>query len=109
MAKNFIQSGNVITIPAPKAVKSGDGIDIYSLFGIATLDVDVGEDLPLALVGVFQLPKNNTAMQIGDKLYWDSDKQVVTKAATDNVYAGLSIEAAQIGDAWIKVRLGGSG
>lgn len=109
MAKNFIQNGNIITIPVSNAVKCGDGVAINSLFGIATLDAEAGEDLSLALVGIFQLPKNNTVMQIGDKLYWDNDKQIVTKAATNNAYAGLAIEATQSGDAWIKVRLSGSG
>lgn len=36
--KNYIQPGDTITVPAPAAIKSGTGVRINTLFGVAATD-----------------------------------------------------------------------
>jgi predicted RecA/RadA family phage recombinase len=40
--RNFIQNGDIITVAAPAAVASGDGVLVGTLFGIAVDDADSG-------------------------------------------------------------------
>jgi len=51
--KNFVQPGNTITLTAPYAVASGDGLLVGSIFGIAAGDAALGEPVETALVGIF--------------------------------------------------------
>ena len=50
--KNFVQPGNTITLTAPHAVASGDGLLVGSIFGIAAGAAALGEPVETALVGV---------------------------------------------------------
>ena len=55
--KNFVQPGNTITLTAPYAVASGDGLLVGSIFGIAAGAAAIGEPVETALVGVFDITK----------------------------------------------------
>jgi len=39
MAKNYIQSGNVLTLTAPSDVSSGDGLLVGSIFGVGSKSI----------------------------------------------------------------------
>ena len=41
--RNFVQPGNTITLTAPYAVASGDGLLVGSIFGIAAGTAALGE------------------------------------------------------------------
>lgn len=55
--KNYVQPGNTITLTAPYAVASGDGLLVGSIFGIAAGAAALGEPVETALVGVFDITK----------------------------------------------------
>ena len=109
--KNYVQSGHTITLTAPYAVASGDGLRVGSIFGVAAGDATSGATVEAALVGVFDLRK--VASQVwapGDKIYWDDDKKEATKTATSNTLVGVATEAAAGGAGNVigRVRLNGS-
>ena len=47
--KNYVQPGNVVTLIAPANVKSGDGVLVGSLFGVAAYDALIGAEVEVAL------------------------------------------------------------
>ncbi len=112
--KNYVQTGNTITLTAPYAVTSGDGLLVGSIFGIASGDAAIGETIEAALVGVFDLKKvASQAWSIGDKIYWDNTAKEATKtvgSAPANTLIGVAAAdvAAGAGDLIGRARLNGS-
>ncbi|MGJ8609508.1 MAG: DUF2190 family protein [Octadecabacter sp.] len=107
--KNFVQSGQNVTVEALSAVESGQGYKIGSLFGIASGDADAGADLVLTTQGVFDLDKIGAeSFAVGDPVYWADDTDLVTSDDTDNVEIGVAIAVAADGEATARVRLNGS-
>lgn len=107
--KNFVQTGESITITAASAGKSGEGRLIGKLFGVLMADVAVGEDVELRLVGCFSLPKTEAqAWTTGANVYWDNDDAVCTTTASGNTKIGHAaadaINPSQVG----VVRLSGA-
>ena len=109
MAKNFVQPGNTITVPAPSNITSGAGVLIGSIFGVAAGGALSGEPLDLNLVGVHELPKVSAqAITVGAKVYWDDTAKLVTTTATSNTLIGVAVAAAANPSATVAVRLNGS-
>ncbi len=107
--KNYIQTGDNLTLPAPYDVDSGDGALVGSIFGVAAGDAATGEDVDLVTRGVFELPKTSAlAISVGDKLYWDNTAKLVNKTSTDNTLIGVAVSAAVNPSATVNVRLNGS-
>ncbi|WP_099865928.1 DUF2190 family protein [Pararhizobium haloflavum] len=109
--KNHVQPGNTITLTAPYAVASGDGLLVGSIFGIATGGATLGEPVEAALVGVFDITKiGSQAWTAGAKIYWDDTNKRTTNVATSNTLIGVAIEAVAggAGDTHGRVRLNGS-
>ncbi len=105
MARNFIQPGDTITLTAPYAVTSGDGLLVGSIFGV------VNDPVEAALTGVFDIIKvGSQAWSAGDKVYWDDINKETTKTATANTLIGVAIEAVAggAGDTIGRVRLNAS-
>jgi predicted RecA/RadA family phage recombinase len=107
--KTFIQSGNVVTLAAPAAVKSGDGVLVGSLFGVAAYDAAAGADVECSIVGVYELPKASGAINQGAKVYWvAADKNCSgADASGANKLIGAATETAGGADAKVRVRLNG--
>ncbi|MCC7482769.1 MAG: DUF2190 family protein [Hyphomicrobiales bacterium] len=107
--KNYIQTGDNLTLPAPYDVDSGDGALVGSIFGVAAGDAATGEDVDLVTRGVFELPKTSAlAISVGDKLYWDNTAKLVNKTSTDNTLIGVAVSAAVNPSGTVNVRLNGS-
>jgi predicted RecA/RadA family phage recombinase len=109
--KNYVQPGNTITLTAPYAVASGDGLLVGSVFGVAAGDAANAETVEAALIGVFDLKKvASQAWSAGDKVYWDNTNKVATKTASGNTVIGVATEAVGGGasDTIGRVRLNGS-
>ncbi len=93
--KNFIQSGDAITVPAPATVKSGDLVVVGSLFGVAEADAASGADVVLNTSGVFTLTKASAqAWTVGATVYWDTTAGKATTVLSGNILIGHAIAAA---------------
>jgi predicted RecA/RadA family phage recombinase len=92
--KNYIQLGDNITLPAPVAVTSGQGALIGSIFGVASTDAAINEEVSFVRVGVFTLPKPaSQAWAVGVKLYWDNTAKNVTSTVGSNTLIGAAAAA----------------
>lgn len=100
--KNYIQPGDTITIPAPAALASGQGVRVNALFGVAFTDAASGEDVALAVAGVFALPKSGVVLATGAPVEW-TGTAVAPLGTGDQV--GVVVEDAAAGDATAKVLL----
>ncbi|MCU7836519.1 MAG: DUF2190 family protein [gamma proteobacterium symbiont of Taylorina sp.] len=107
--KNYLQNGNTITLPAPYAVISGDGLLVGNIFGVASGDALIAEDVEAAIVGCFQLPKKTTDTPADGVLaYWDNTNKEVTTTSTSNALIGTFLKAQINGDTICDVRLNGA-
>ena len=109
--KTYVQPGATLTLTAPYAVTSGDGLLVGAIFGVAAGDAASGATVEAALTGVFDLTKiGSQAWTVGAKVYWDDANKRCTTVATDNTPIGVAVEAvaAGAGDTTGRVRLNGS-
>lgn len=106
MARNYVQPGDVLTIPAPAAVLSGGVVIAGDIKGIAQGDAAAGAPVDVATRGVWELPKvaANT-FALGGKVYWDGTAGLATSTASGNTLLGAAVEAAPADTATVKVRL----
>jgi predicted RecA/RadA family phage recombinase len=107
--KNFVQPGVNVTLAAPYDRLSGEGALIGSLFGVASVDVDSGDDAVFVTEGVFDLAKAaSQAWTVGAKIYWDNTNKVCTTTSTSNTLIGVAIAAvgSGAGETVGRVRLG---
>jgi len=85
--KNFVQEGNVLTLPAPYDVASGGGFQVGALFAIATTDAASGTPVEGSMKGVFTLPKTSAqAWAVGVRVYWDDTNK---RCDSDSTKGGL--------------------
>ena len=106
--KNYVQPGNTITLTAPYAVASGDGLLVGSIFGVASGAAALGETVEATLSGVFDITKiGSQAWTAGAKIYWDDTNKRTTNVATSNTLIGVATEAVAggAGDTVGRVRL----
>ena len=109
--KNYVQPGSTLTLTAPYAVTSGDGLLVGSIFGVAAGDAASGATVEATLTGVFDITKiGSQAWAVGTKVYWDDTNKRCTTVATDNTLIGVAVEAVAggAGDTIGRVRLNGS-
>lgn len=108
MAKNFIQPGDVLTIPAPAAVLSGGVVIAGDIRGIAQGDAAGGFPVDVATRGVWELPKiGANDFPLGAKAYWNATDGLATTTASGNTLLGVAVEAAAASTATVKCRLSG--
>ena len=107
--KNFIQDGNVLTVTAPTGgVSSGDGIIVGALFGICAYDAAQTEEVEIAVVGVFELPKASGQINEGAQVWWETSPGNVVNATQAGAFPiGVAVRAAGTNDATVRVRLSG--
>jgi len=106
MAKNYIQPGDTLTIPAPATVASGGVVIAGDIAGIAAGDAASGAPVDVVTRGVFALPKVGTAaFSLGAKVYWNSTSGLATATSSGNTLLGTAIAAAGSGVATVKVKL----
>lgn len=97
--KNFVQRGEVVTLPAPYNVTSGDGMLVGNIFGVATHSALSGAPVETNLVGAVDIKKAaSQAWAIGDPIYWDPTGKVATKT--------LLADARLIGEVLVAVGSG---
>jgi len=108
--KNYIQRGDDLTLAAPYNVSSGDGCLVGTIFGVAAIDAESGDDVDISTRGVFSLPKAGVAITLGARMYWDDTAKVVTTDDDDgdNLLIGAAVAAAADVASTIAVRLNGT-
>ena len=106
--KNYIQKGGVLSVVAPYAVTSGQGVLVGALFGIAANNAAQGAPVEIVRRDVFDISavSADTAAQ-GAKIYWDNTGRKVTTTATNNTLVGCVTEAKANGDTTARVLLDG--
>jgi predicted RecA/RadA family phage recombinase len=104
--KNFVQQGDNLTLIAPRAVASGAGFLVGSIFAIASADAALNGPVAGVTRGVFDLPKAAGAVTQGAKLYWDNTAFNLTTNASGTTLVGVATQAAASGDATARVKLG---
>lgn len=105
--KNYIAPGEVVTLPAPApGVSSGDVVQVGAFVGVAAYDAATGEDVEVALTGVFELPKGAEQINVGDRCYWDGSN-VTAAADPSDVRIGVAAKTAATNDTTVRVRLDG--
>lgn len=107
--KNFIQTGDMISVPAPATVSSGDIVVVGGLIGVAATDAASGAPVEIKLSGAFTLPKVSAQAwaTVGLPIYWDGT--AATTVATDNTFIGVNIAVAGNPTPTGVVRLGAMG
>jgi predicted RecA/RadA family phage recombinase len=107
--KNFVQSGETITLITPSGgILSGAGLLVGSFFGIASYDAAVGEDVSVQVEGVFDMAKTAAqAFAQGATVYWDNTTKLATSTVGSNKVIGAALIAAAGSDATVRVRLNG--
>ena len=115
--RNFVHRGDTLTVTAPYAVSSGGGVLVGNIFGIAVNNQNQGDNMEVAVVGVFDLVKDGSTFADGDKVYWDNVNLVATSTSTNNREIGLAdldnangtnAPGGASADPTVRVRLNGS-
>ena len=109
MAKNYVQKGDMITIPATAAVVSGAIVQAGSIIGVAQGSTAIGEQVDVACGGVWTLPKVSSEAYAGAgvPVYYNSGNGLVTSTASGNTKLGVAIESVATATGSVKVRLSG--
>lgn len=95
MAKNYIQPGDTVTVPAPADVSSGDGVLVGKLFGVAQFSAKSGDDVEISTKGVYTLPKTSAqAWTVGAPIYWDGSKCTTADGSGANTLVGHALAVA---------------
>lgn len=95
--KNFVQPGDIVSVPAPAAVVAGQGVLVGSLFGVAVNDAASAAPVNIAIAGAYDLAKTTgQAWTVGQLLYWSGT--AVTNVASTNKLIGCALVAAASGD-----------
>ena len=115
--KNYVQSGETVTVTAPYAVLSGGGILITGtghIFGVAVNNQNSGDSSEVLTEGVFDLTKDTSTFAEGDYVYWNNSLQECTSTATSNTKigvaalttpSGVNAPGGLSGDPTVRVRL----
>ena len=108
MAKNSIQPGRVLTVPAPTGgALSGAPVLVGTLFGVAQADAEEGADLEILTEGVVELAKATPlGIDVGDRLFWNGGDGVLDKTASAQVCVGVAVATAASADTVVRVKLG---
>ena len=106
MKARYIQRGDSIDHTPENDVAAGDIVKLGSLVGVAKLDIKAGELGALALVGVYEIATNGTAIAAGAVVSVDPATGKVCAADTAGaVRFGHAIGAVGAGDPLVLVRL----
>lgn len=105
--KNYLHSGDVLSVPVPAAVSSGGVVIVGQIKGIAVTDAASGALVAVQTRGVFTLPKEAAlAVPLGAAIYWDASPGVATTTASGNTALGYATAAADAAAATVEVKIG---
>lgn len=108
--KNFVQTGDVISVPAPANVTAGGGVLVGSLFGVAVNTALAAAPVEIAVTGIVDIVKTGSqAWTVGQLVYWSGS--AATNVASTNKLIGVAVVAvgSGAGETIGRVRLNGAG
>ena len=107
--KTFIQPGNIITVTSPVGgTTASQGLLIGGLFGIATSSALQGDDVEIAVTGVYDMPKASaTVIAQGNQVAWDDTSKEIVLPGVGHYPVGVATAAAGNGATTVSVRLDG--
>jgi predicted RecA/RadA family phage recombinase len=106
--KNAVQNGEVLTLTAPYARTSGQGMLVGSIFAVCTADAGNGATVEAEVGGVFDLAKVSAqAWTVGALIYWDDSAKLTTTVSTSNKLVGIATAVAANPSSTGRVRLNG--
>jgi predicted RecA/RadA family phage recombinase len=106
MAQNFVHEGKVLELTAPRTVKSGEGAQVGSIFGVAMNDYTSGDTAcPFAVTGVWDIAKDSSLFSQGDNVYWDNSGHTATSTPGSNLLIGVAEATAAALDDTVRVKL----
>lgn len=97
MATNYVQRGIIVKYANKTVdlVPSGGVVVMDDMVGVALEDIPAGKSGDVQIAEVFRLPKEATALVLGNKVYWHTaNKKIVKASEAGVVYAGRVIEDA---------------
>ncbi len=104
--KNYVQDGDVVTIAAPRALASGEGVLLNAMFAVATQAAANGATVEVVTDGVVELTALSTdTAAVGIKAYWDNTNFRVTTTVGSNSLIGVFVVAKTNGQTTATVRL----
>jgi predicted RecA/RadA family phage recombinase len=108
MAKNLVQTGESLTIPAPEGgAVSGAAYQVGFLSGVFLSSAEEGEPVAFLTEGVFELEKEaGLGIFLGELCYLEDG--VVTNAVVGNAL-GVCVASADAAESTVKVKLSAPG
>ena len=106
MKARYVQRGESMDYTPEADVAAGDIVKLGNLVGVAKLDIKAGELGALALVGIYEIATNATAIAAGDVVSVDpATGKVCSQDATGAVKFGHAVASVGTGEATVLVRL----
>jgi predicted RecA/RadA family phage recombinase len=107
--KNFVQTGDVLTLTAPYAVAAGAAFKVGSIVAVATSAAESAATVEGITTGVVDVAKVSAqAWTVGAPIYWDDTVKLFTTVSTSNTLAGAAVAVAANPSATGRVRLNGT-
>ncbi|BAI72540.1 hypothetical protein AZL_019020 [Azospirillum sp. B510] len=104
--RNFVCEGCHLNLTAPRALASGEGFVVGSIFAVASTTAASGTALVGVTEGVFDLPKKSTtAFAVGDRVSWENTNHYCDAPGTGLYPVGVAVAAAGAGAATVRVKL----
>jgi len=92
--KNFVQTGDIVTVTAPANVSAGDIVEVGKLVGIACTDALSGAAVEIKTSGVFTVKKTSAqAWTVGALVYVASGEATTTASTNTPLGHALAIAA----------------
>lgn len=107
--KNFIQTGDIVTVTAPANVSAGELVAVGGLVGVAVTDALSGAPVEIKTTGTFELAKTSAQAwaSVGLTIYRDASTGLATTTASTNPPIGVNLAVAANPSATGTVRLNG--
>lgn len=106
-AIKYIQKGENIDYIAEVAVEYQQIIPFATRIGVAQAAAEAGETVAVTLTGVYDMKADNSVLSVGDEVFFDKVKGVITSTSGgDTVPAGMAVAAKSAGDDTARIRIG---
>ena len=94
--QNYVQKGQTLTVVAPYALLSGGGCQVGNIFGVTVNSQNIGDSSELVVEGVFDLAKDTSTFNPGDKVFWNNTalqatSSPLTAAGVSNKEIGYAV------------------